>query len=204
MRVNHTLVNGMRVFLPFILFLLLSSASFSQVSDFVTVKKKNNRTYTTYFPGSFISCETSFGYHVYGYVEAVRNDSVFVKQYSVQMTPTPFGVQRLDTLGSYLVGIHYTDIDIVTVPRKESFGYVKNGSIFIIAGLGYALLNLINGKYLNESITSTTNLRSLGIAIGVAGGGYLLNRLRLTNNRNGKKYRVEYVHMTEGKRVKGF
>lgn len=203
MPVQSTLVNGMRVFLPIIL-LLVSSASLAQVSDFVTVKKKNNRTYTTYFPGSYIECETVFGYHVKGYVEAVHNDSLFVKQYNVQMTPTVFGVSRLDTLGSYQVGIYYKDIDVVIIPRKESFGYVKNGSIFIVGGLGYALLNLINGKYLKESITNDRNLRSLGIALGVAGTGYLLNRLHLSNNRNGKKYRVEYVHMTEGKRLKGF
>lgn len=170
----------------------------------MTVKKKNNRTYTTYFPGSHIECETIFGYHVNGWVEAVHNDSVFVKQYSIQMTPTQFGVSRLDTLGSYLVGIYYKDIDVVIIPRKESFGYVKNGSIFIIGGLGYALLNFVNGKYLKEPITTSRNLRSLGIALGVAGGGYLINRLHLSNNRNGKKYRVEYVHMGEGQRLKGF
>lgn len=194
----------MRSFLLSSLLLLFSAASFSQVSDFVTVKKKNNRTYTTYFPGSFIACETVFGYHINGWVEAVRNDSIFVKQYSIQMTPTQFGVGRIDTLGSYIVKIHYQDIDVVDIPRKASFGYVKNGSIFIVGGLGYAALNLVNGKYLKESITTEHNLRSLGIALGVAGTGYLLNRLHLSNNRNGKKYRVEYVHMAEGKRLKGF
>ena len=202
--VKYTLVAGMRAFLSSILLLLFCSAAFAQVSDFVTVKKRNNRTLTTYFPGSPITCETTFGYFINGYVEAVHSDSVFVKQYAVQMVPTMFGVNSIDTLGSYIVGIHYKEIDVVTIPKKESFGYVKNGSIFIIGGLGYALLNLVNGKYLKQSLTSSENIKSLGIALGVAGAGYLINRLHISNNRNGKKYRVEYVHMTDQKGLKGF
>lgn len=189
----------MRAFLLSLLLLLLCSAAFAQASDFVTVKKKNNRTLTTYFPGSPITCETTFGYFINGIVEAVRSDSVFVQQYAIQIAPTQFGVNSIDTLGSYIVGIHYKEIDVVTLSRRESFGYVKNGSIFIIGGLGYALLNLVNGKYLKESITSQENIKSLGIALGVAGAGYLINRLHISNNRNGKKYQVQYVRMTDRK-----
>ena len=194
----------MRSFLLFTILLLVASAGFSQASDFVTVRKKNNRTYTTYFPGSFINCETVYGHYIHGIVQAVHSDSIFVKQYDVRMVPTPFGVNAIDTLGSYTFGIYYKDIDVVIVPRKQSFGYIKNGTIFILGGLGYALLNLVNGKYLKESVTSRANIKSLGISFGVAGMGYLLNRLHLSNNRNGKKYRVEYVHMGDGKRVQGF
>lgn len=195
----------MRASLLSTLLLLLSSLLFAQASDFVTVKKKNNRTYTTYFPGSVIMCETIYGSYISGSVQAVRNDTVFVKQYNVALVATPFGVNSIDTLGSYVVGIYYKDIDIVTVARRHgSFGYIKDGSIFIAGGLGYALLNLINGKYLKQSITSESNIKSLGIALGVAGFGYLINRLHFSNNRNGKKYRVEYVHMTGQQRLKRF
>ena len=184
--------------------LLFCFTAFSQVSDFVTVKKKNNRTYTTYFPGSAINCVTVQGYNLHGLVDAVHNDSVFVRQYDIRLTPTVFGVNRIDTLDTYVLGVHYKEIDVVIVPRKESFGYVKNGSLFIIGGLGYALLNVVNGKYLKQSLTSQENIKSLGIALGTAGIGYLLNRLRASNNRNGKKYRVEYVHMTGKGPLKGF
>ncbi len=194
----------MRACLLFVTILLFSTAAFSQVSDFVTVKKKNNRTYTTYFPGSSINCVTTQGYNLNGIVDAVHNDSVFVRQFDIRYTPTTLGVNRIDTMGTYVLGIHYKEIDVVVIPRSESFGYVKNGSIFIIGGLGYALLNVVNGKYLKQSLTSQENLKSLGIALGTAGFGFLLNRLHISNNRNGKKYLVEYVHMGDKKPLRGF
>jgi hypothetical protein len=113
----------------------------------------------------------------------------------VRAIPNRWGVSSIDTIGSYIVELFYKDIKTVVIPRRESFRVFKNGTIFMIAGLGYASLNLINGKYLDESITSGKNLQSLGIALGVAGTGLLINRLHKYNNRNGKNYRVEYVHM---------
>src|SRR5438874_4204163 len=114
----------MRALLPLLLLVLFSLSAFSQASDFVTVKKKNNRTYATYFPGSAINCMTLEGYYLHGVVDTVRNDSVFVRQYDIRLTPTVFGVNRIDTMGTYVLGIHYKEIDVVVVPRKESFSYV--------------------------------------------------------------------------------
>ncbi len=168
---------------------------YSQASDFITVKKRNNRTLKTYFPGSSISCQTIFGSQINGTVQAIHNDSVFIKQYDVRAVPNRWGVLSVDTMGSYITGIHYKDIDIINFQRRNSFGFIKNGTVFIIGGLGYASLNLINGRYLNESIGSRENKKSLAIALGIAGAGYLMNRLHRLNNRRGKKYRIAYVHM---------
>ena len=74
---------------------------------------------------------------------------------------------------------------------------MRNGSIFMIGGAGYALLNVINGAYLNQPITDPDNLRSLGIALGVAGGGYILNRIYKKKERTGNKYKIIYVKMTD-------
>lgn len=174
------------------------------MSDFIRVKKRNNRTLKTFFTGSFISCQTVYGNYISGIIRDVRNDSVFIKEFDIRTVPNQWGVSSVDTLGSYIVGIHYKDIDIVIFPKHESFGFLKNGTLFIIGGLGYATLNLVNGKYLNESITSQDNLKSLGISLGVAGVGFLMNRLRKINNRNGKSYQVEYIRMNDPKKLKPF
>ncbi|MEO7531393.1 MAG: hypothetical protein ABIS69_08280 [Sediminibacterium sp.] len=174
------------------------------MSDFIKVKKRNNRTLKTFFTGSLISCRTVYGNYISGIVRDVRNDSVFIKEFDIRSVPNQWGVSSVDTLGSFIVGIHYKDIETVVFPKRESFGFVKNGSLFIIGGLGYATLNLVNGKYLNESITSSDNLKSLGISLGVAGVGFLMNRLRKINNRNGKRYTVEYVRMNDPKKLKPF
>lgn len=178
-----------------ILLLVMASTAFSQVSDFITVKKRNNRTLASYFPGSVIACETVYKNYISGIVQAVRNDSVFVRQYDIRAVPNQWGVASVDTLGSNVTGIHYKDIESVVLRKRESFGFIKNGTILIVGGVGYALLNLINGKYLKQSITGTKNLQSLRIALGVAGAGLLLNRLHAFNEHNHKRYRIAYIRM---------
>lgn len=186
----------MRKILPITLLLIISVSCFSQVSDFIKVKKRNNRTLKTFFPGSIISCQTVYGNYIGGVVSDVRNDSVFVREFDVRAIPNQWGVTSVDTLGSYVVGIHYKDIETVLFKSHESFGLIKNGNLFMIGGLGYATLNLVNGKYLKQPLSDPANLKSLGISLGVAGVGYLLNRLHKRNNKNGKRYIIEYVHMT--------
>lgn len=194
----------MRFAVLIILLLILSSTAFSQASDFVTVKKRNNRTLASYFPGSLIACETVYKDYLSGIVKAVRNDSVFIQQYDIRAVPNQWGVASVDTLGSNVTGIHYKDIEHVVLQKRESFGFIKNGTIFIIGGVGYALLNLINGKYLKQSITGTRNLKSLRIALGVAGAGLLLNRVHAFKAHNYKRYRIEYIHMQGKAPLRGF
>jgi len=63
------------------------------------------------------------------------------------------------------------------------------------------LLNVINGAYLHQSVTSSKNLTSLGIAAGAVGTGVLINYL----SRRSKKYHVEYIHMNDVKKhLRGF
>jgi hypothetical protein len=183
----------MRFFL-LICYFVAPAFAIAQVSDFITVKKRNNRTVRSYFPGSPIVCQTVYGNYFNGYVQAVRNDSVFIKQYEIRSIPNQWGVRTVDTVGSYLSGIHYQDIRMMVYEKRRSFGFIRSGTIFIIGGLGYAGLNLINGKYLGEPNGNKDNLRKLGIAFGVAGGGFLLKYLS-NRSQHPKKYRVEYIRM---------
>jgi hypothetical protein len=102
----------------------------------------------------------------------------------------------VDTTGYFILKMHYQEIRSIESAKKERWRFVKNGSIFMIGGVGYALLNVINGAYLNQPINDPANIRSLGIAAGVAGGGYLLNRLYARKERKGNKYKIVYVKMT--------
>lgn len=175
--------------------LLCYTASFAQVSDFISVKKRNNITLKSVFPGSYLSCRTVYGNDLNGVVQAIYNDSVFLKEYDVRPVPNQWGTYTIDTLGSHLVAFHYRDIETVIFKKQESFTYLKNGAILIIGGLGYAALNVINGKYLKESITGDKNRKSLAIALAVAGAGFLINRLHAKANSE-KRYKIVYVCMT--------
>lgn len=187
-----------------LLLLLLLSASvktFSQASDFITVKKRNNRTIKTFFPGVHISFETYDKRYANGLITAIRNDSIFVKEWDIRPMLNSLGIPVTDTLGEYLSGYHYKEIAKCDVSDRMRLQQLTPGRILIIGGTGYALLNVINGAYLHESVTSSKKLKSLGIAAGAVGAGILANYLV----RHGRKYHIEYVHMNDVKKqLRGF
>jgi hypothetical protein len=190
--------------LKLLLFTILLSASsqiFSQASDFISVKKRNNRTIKTFFPGVSISFVTTYKRPVNGLITDIRHDSVFVKEWDVRTVPTIFGVTVLDTAGFYITGFHYKEIATIDVSDRTKFQQVTVGRILIIGGIGYTVLNVVNGAYLHEPITDSKNLKSLGIAAGAVGTGLLVNYL----NRHRRKYVIEYIHMDEVKKqLRGF
>jgi len=182
-----------------LLLLLLSGftagAQETTMGDYLLMKKPNGRHMGSYFKGSPISFYLPNGVGIDGWIEDVRDDSVFVKQWNIQTFMTSLGTTRVDTVGFYIHKLRYTDIASIIPKRKEGFRYVKNGSIFMIGGIGYAALNLINGAYLKEPLTDSRNLTSLGIALGVAGGGFILNRVHRHKVRTGKQYIIQYIKM---------
>ncbi len=52
----------MKQALLFILLLSITEVTLSQTSDFLVLKKRNNRTLKTYYPGAFISANTYNGF----------------------------------------------------------------------------------------------------------------------------------------------
>jgi len=168
----------------------------AQVSDFISVRKKNGRTIKTFMVGSPIVFESRYGSYVDGWIQDIKNDTVFVKTYYTQTMVTPYGARSLDTIGSYVVGIHYKAIGSVKIfNRKRSF-VSKIDKLLVIGGVGYLLLNLANGAYLKEPVTNDSNLQSLGISLGAAGAGLLINRFTRRSSFSNKKYRIVYVRMS--------
>jgi hypothetical protein len=184
----------MRSYLLLAIFILCGLAGFSQASDFISVRKKNGITVKSIFPGSAVSLRTVYANDINGIVEAVKNDSLFVREYDVRSMPNQWGTYTVDTVGSQVIGFHYRDIETVVHSDKRSFSFIKNGTIFMVGGVGYALLNVINGSYLKESITGKENRKSLAIALGVAGAGFLMNRLHA--KAANKRYNIVYNCMT--------
>ncbi len=173
-----------------------SSSVLAQMGDFISLKRSNNRHLASYFKGSRIELQHVNGQLINGPIEDVRNDSIFVRQWQIVSYITQLGTSKVDTLGSLIFGLHYQEIFRIVHNKKQSWGFVRNGSLFMIGGVGYAVLNVINGAYRKESIGDSENVRSLAIAGAVAGGGFLLNRLHRHREKNGKNYKIVYVKMT--------
>jgi hypothetical protein len=169
----------------------------AQGSDYILVRKHNNRTLKTYFPGNFISAETYDGFRINGVIKAISNDSLVFQQQETRLVGSEFG-SRIDTV-RYTLSINYRAIKKFNFygyqpdAKKKGFSQITIPKLLIIGGAGFLTLELVNTAYRKESLTEGKKLSSLTIAAGVAGMGFLWKFISDKRNRVGGKYKVVYV-----------
>src|SRR5688572_11463372 len=192
----------MRRFLLSLICLIMFAELKSQ-DDFIVLKKKNNRTLKTYGQGSFLSAKTSTGFQLNGFITAIRNDSVFIRQQETKLVSTEFG-QTIDTVfytfgfDHRIITAFYFDNQYGTNMRKRGFAQTTLPIIMIAGGTGYIILELVNTVYRKESLNEGNKLVSLGIAAGVAATGIFLTTMNKQKDKVGKKYRVHYIKNARG------
>ncbi len=197
-----TLAGMIRLLIIFCLF-CIQYCSFSQVSDFITVKKKNGRLVKTFMVGVPIIYETISGVPVNGEIISIRNDSIFVKVVNVRTMRNDLGSLFRDTINTYIVQDHYKSIrKIMLFDRlynRKNFGMEKVEQILYLGGAGYLVLNLFNGSFTNEKLTSKKNLGRLGISLGALGTGLFLRKIiRIENDFSSpRRHRIHYVNMNK-------
>jgi hypothetical protein len=188
-----------------LLIIILSGTllTFSQQSDFIVLKKRNNRTIKTFYPGSFVSGETYNGFRINGFITIIRNDSIYIRQEETQNVPTEFG-STLDTI-VFTVGIDYREIKRFNYTKnykwggKKGFVQIALPKIMMVGGIGFIVLESVNTIYRKESFNESGKLASLGIAAGIAVAGYMWQHLEDISNKAGGKYKVVYVKIAEFK-----
>lgn len=184
--------------------LLLSVLCFSMglelrsQDDFIVLRKRNNRTLKTYGQGSFLSAKTNTGFQLNGFITAIRNDSIFIRQQETKLVAKEFG-QAIDTV-FYTFGFDHRNITAYyfrnqydPAMRKRGFVQTTLPVIMIAGGTGFILLELINTAYRKEPLNDEKKLISLGIAAGVAATGIVLQTLNNRKDQVGNKYKVFYV-----------
>lgn len=189
----------LRLLLP-ILLATLSFIASAQPSDYIVLKKKNNRTLKTYFPGTFLSAVTYTGFTLNGVIKEIKNDSVFIEQFDVRQVPTQFGVPALDTV-VYTIRLHYQEIRKWLYETNRSGGGSRRGGgliqqIMIVGGIGFIVLEVVNTIYRGESFSDGNKLTAMGIAAGIVATALLWKHLQNKGERTGKKYKVIYVKMS--------
>jgi hypothetical protein len=187
----------MKQTLLIILLVSIAKVSLSQPSDFIVLKKRNNRTLKTYYPGAFISATTYNGFSINGFIKEIRNDSVIILQQQRQLVGTEFGT-TLDTV-SYTMGVDYREIKTFhytseyTWGRKRGFAEINIPRLMRVGGVGFLILELVNTAYRKESITKDNKMVPLGIAAGVAATGFAISYFQNKADKAGGKYKVVYV-----------
>jgi hypothetical protein len=187
----------MKQALLLILLVSITEVALSQPSDFIVLKKRNNRTLKTYYPGSFIAAQTYNGFSINGFIKEIRHDSLIILQQERQLLGTDFGT-TVDTM-SYTIGVDYREIkkfhftSQYTWGRKRGFAEVTLPRLMKIGGVGFLILELVNTGYRKESITANNKILPLGIAAGVAATGFAITYFQNKDDKAGGKYKVVYV-----------
>lgn len=187
----------MKPTLLLILFFFSTNLLFSQQSDFIVLKKKNNRTLRTYYPGAFISAVTVSNFPINGYITAIRNDSLIIRQEERQLMPTDFG-SEVDTF-VYTIAVDYRQIKQFNYTRAYTWGgrrgfvQVAVPKIMILGGAGFVVLETVNTIYRGESFDDDKKLIALGVAAGIAAAGWFIEHTKARNKKVGKKYKVVYI-----------
>lgn len=159
-------------------------------SDMILLKDRHGRTVKTLFSGLPIYFIDVAGRDVSGVIRKIARDSVFIQYYDIRKAYTQWGTSVMDTVTTFLIPVYYKEIKVI--PKEhQHFEFVRDGTLFIIAGTGYAALHLINTAIQGGSVNGT----SLAIAGGVAVTGLVMRKLRKKSYIVGKKYTLQYVNM---------
>lgn len=169
----------------------------AQKTDMIVLKKKNNRTLKTYYPGSLILAETYDGFKISGLIKQIRNDSIVLQQRETRLKPTEFGF-KLDTL-FYTMSINHRIIEKYYF--QNSFSAVQSHEFtktilpktMSRAGIVFIILELVNSIGRHENLAEKKKLLTFGVSGMVAGSGMLWSYLHRKRNRVGGKYEALYI-----------
>ncbi len=167
----------------------------AQLKDYITVQKKNGQVIKSFPVNAALIFYTKENYLVDGFIDDIRNDSVFVKRYIIKYLPTNVGLTFIDTVGSDISGFHYKELSKVKVYNKKRSLWPTIGGGLLLGGLAKFVLTLVNGLYFRDDLTSPDNLKKFGIAIGAAAVGHFGEPLFAVKNFSKKRHRVVYVKM---------
>ncbi|RYZ60662.1 MAG: hypothetical protein EOO14_06985 [Chitinophagaceae bacterium] len=176
-------------------FVLVMQMAFGQSLDYISVRKANGRVLKNVYAGSNVLLQLTDGSYLQGPVKAVRNDSLFVILYDIRYYPTNFGTYVRDTITTSVIGARFQDIKRIHLQQRKGFLKRVSGPLLMIGGGGYIALNVLNGGFYNDSVTSPGNLRKIGTAAGVFGLGFLLHKLFASDGFSKPKHNIVYVDL---------
>ncbi len=174
-------------------FIALSFSHAQAQSDFIVLKKRNT-SLKTYFTGTYLTCILTNDEALGGYIKKIQNDSIYVKPFTLQVYADSWGLTGTDT--SWMSVVRVAIKQIKAFPKlRESFAYIKDGSLIEIGAGGYMALNIINTLGKKQQLFSQQNSNRLGTAAGIFAFGLLLHYTHKDYITLGKKYHLDYIRL---------
>src|SRR5690606_27689669 len=106
----------------------------AQLSDMLSVQKKNGKNVRTFTRGSAIKFYTTDGYYVEGDIDMIRDDSVFITSYDVRAIPNRWGVNTIDTLATYHSAYDYREIGSIRISDRTKLSAISLDNLLMKAG----------------------------------------------------------------------
>jgi hypothetical protein len=179
--------------------LLLFAGFFATAQSSILLFQKRHKTQKLYYEGSYIAFATRAGTYLDGIITKIQMDTVYLRGFQEKTNTTQYGGVYFDTVYQRTIPIHYKDIGKI-IKKRDLKKVHNNGKLLGTAGLGYLLLNVVNGIYFKEKPREWVSPRNAAISGGLLGLGYLLTRVRHKEMTIGRKYQLEMLSVKPGER----
>jgi hypothetical protein len=159
----------------------------------VLVIKDRGVTIKSFTKDNYIEFEFSNRQWITGQIHWVKNDSIQVKQYTLQTVMTAYGTYGQDTLRLGTLTLHINEIRAFAKDKSRYQSVFANGAFLKFGGVLYSGLNITNSIINKEAVFSSRNVPS------IAGGivSFLIGRWMAKKNPPyrpiGKRFSVEIL-----------
>jgi hypothetical protein len=176
------------------LLVLICQQSFAQTgsSNFLLLKK-GEKTIQKYFAGNGIRFFTTEGMPVEGIIEKITADSIYLINQNVRRIQRADGAVIFDTTGKYSLLFSLSNIGSFPVGKQRGKNILTEGTLLMIAGGGYLVLNIFNTTREGDPPFGEENLSNVLIASGLMATGFLLKKAWPKKYYIGKKYHLKVI-----------
>lgn len=175
--------------------LYLPFMAMGQVSDIISVQKKNGKIVKNFGAGSPIALLTDNGEEVSGVVKEIRDDSVFVYVYDIRQFVGMTGLASVDTLQTYVEPVHYRNVRSIQVYRHRGYARGLLASVLKVGGIGYLVLNVVNGLYQHQRFDDPRFVTTLSLSAAAAATGWAISKYYRSNQYSRKRHRIVYINL---------
>lgn len=164
---------------------------FGQSSDVLVLKKKNH-TVQRFYAGSQVSFTAINGGYRDAQITRIHNDSLYLREYLIQMIPTTAGFLIRDTLGSLRYVYHYNQVKYMGPQVNKKFNFSGSGAALFSGGILLTLGSLVVLAADKEKFSPALMYTSAGLGA----FGYFLMKLTARPIEPGRHgYHFEYINM---------
>lgn len=156
--------------------------------------QKRGRTVKTFFEGSHIEFLTRYKTPMQGIISRFKNDTLYIRDFSIQKSMSSLGGVYFDTLYFPELGVHYRDIGYFR-PEKNKATARRLGGFMQKAGVAWLLMNVINGALKQEPRREWLDTPNAILTGTLLAGGTALKIKAGKDWKIGRKYQLSMLDL---------